>query len=66
MKNTKKESVLKTEKESRIQVLKEIVKRYSPTGSEAQVAKFIVSFLRDQGVKSYIDEVGNVIAGEGD
>lgn len=47
-------------------MLREIVKRYSPTGSEAKVAKFIVSFLHEQGVKSYIDEVGNVIAGEGD
>jgi LysW-gamma-L-lysine carboxypeptidase len=66
MKNGKKESVLETEKERRIYLLREIVKRYSPTGSEANVAKFIMSFLREQGVKSYIDEVGNVIAGEGD
>ncbi len=62
----KKESVLETEKERRIYLLREIVQRYSPTGSEVQVAKFVVSFLREQGVKSYIDNVGNVIAGEGD
>jgi len=67
MKNgKKKESVLETEKERRIYLLQEIVQRYSPTGSEAQVAKFVVSFLREQGIKSYIDKVGNVIAGEGD
>ncbi|HII67881.1 MULTISPECIES: [LysW]-lysine hydrolase [Thermococcus] len=48
--------------EEKIELLKELVSIYSPSGEEEKVAKFLVESLESFGVEAYIDEVGNVIA----
>lgn len=48
--------------EFKIKMLMEALSIYSPTGNEHEMAKFLNEFITSQGIKSWIDDVGNVIA----
>lgn len=47
-------------------LIKDMVKIYSPTGSEAKLAEFLVRWGNDHGLRTSTDKVGNFIAERGE
>ncbi|ACZ41239.1 N-acetyl-ornithine/N-acetyl-lysine deacetylase [Thermobaculum terrenum ATCC BAA-798] len=44
-----------------LDILREMLELYSPTGSEDQVSSFLVDLFRSEGLEAYKDEAGNFI-----
>ncbi|MER3602186.1 MAG: acetyl-lysine deacetylase [Nitrososphaerota archaeon] len=45
-----------------VNLLRRLLKAYSPTGREGRVAKLLLEELRARGIDAYTDEAGNVLA----
>lgn len=47
--------------DEKIELLKQVLQIYSPSGEEQKLAQFLNSKMKELGFKSWIDEAGNVI-----
>ena len=47
--------------DEKIELLKQVLQIYSPSGEEQKLAQFLNSKMKQLGFKSWIDEAGNVI-----